>query len=67
MAVRVPGTIVPYNENYPAVNAEHVGMPDGTRLDKALPVPLTQEAYDALKEAGALENRIYFIVEEDST
>ena len=49
MAVRVPSTIVPYNENYPAVNAEHVGMPDGSRLSDLSVAPKIAEGAEELQ------------------
>ena len=50
------------------VDAEDVEMPDGTRLHERMPVFLTQDAHDALKAAGEInENTPYFIIEEDTT
>lgn len=63
MALTIYDTIIP-DGDYPAVNAENVQMPDGSRLSTAMPVFLTQDEYDALVAAGTVnENTPYMIIE----
>lgn len=64
MAVKTSSTIEPYNNSYFVANAEHIGH-NGKPLPKFLPVPVTQAEYDAMVEAGTVdEDTMYFIKEE---
>ena len=51
------------NGDFPMVDAKHVAYKEG-RLPDYMPVPVTQEEYDALVKAGEInENTPYLIVE----
>lgn len=51
--------------NFPAADAEDILMPDGSRLsERPRFIPVTKEEYDALVEAGTVnENDLYLIRE----
>lgn len=66
MAIPVISTIIPKNDgDFPVAAAEHISYKDG-RLPDYLPVAVTQAEYDALAEAGEInENTPYLIIEGD--
>ena len=64
MAVKVQAPIEPYNDTYFVADAQHIGH-EGKPLPKFLPVPVTQAEYDAMVEAGTVDDEtMYFIKEE---
>lgn len=60
------GTLKPKNGgDFPVAAAEHISYKDG-RLAEYMPVALTQADYDALVEAGKINEKTpYLIVESD--
>ena len=67
MAIEVIGTIVPKNNgDFSVVDTPHIGH-NGGRLVDFIPVCLTQEEYNALVDAGAMNPKTpYMIVAGDS-
>lgn len=68
MAIELIGKIKPKNNGtFAMVDAVDVEMPDGSRLSDMIFKPVTEEEYEALKDAGELnETTLYMIVESDS-
>lgn len=66
MALRIYDTVKPQG-SYPAVEAEDVEMPDGTRLSKSIPVYLTRSQHNAMVEAGEIVEGTLYMILEDST
>lgn len=68
MAIELISKIKPKNNGaFAIVDAADVEMPDGRRLSEMVFTVKTQEEYDALVEAGEVdETTLYMIVESDS-
>lgn len=68
MAIEVIDKIKPKNNGtFPLMDAEDVLMPDGTRLSGYTPfIAITQEQYDALVAAGAVDESKYYVIVGDS-
>lgn len=68
MAIELISKIKPKNNGtFAIVDAVDVEMPDGRRLSEMVFTVKTQEEYDALVEAGEVdETTLYMIVESDS-
>lgn len=68
MAIELISKIKPKNNGkFAMVDAVDVEMPDGRRLSEMVFTVKTQEEYDALVEAGEVdETTLYMIVESDS-
>lgn len=63
MALKIYDTMVPQGD-YPAVKAEHVQMPDGTKLSDLVIQVVTQEEYDALVDAGTVNDSVLYLIKE---
>ena len=67
MSVEVVGKIVPKNNNkFFLMDADKVEY-EGKPLTNVIPIPVTQEEYDALKAAGQINDERYYIIVMDST
>jgi hypothetical protein len=68
MAIELISKIKPKNNGtFAMVDASDVEMPDGSRLSDMIFKTITEEEYEALKNAGELnETTLYMIVESDS-
>lgn len=68
MAIELISKIKPKNNGtFAMVDASDVEMPDGSRLSDMIFKAITEEEYEALKNAGELnETTLYMIVESDS-
>lgn len=63
MSIALPDKIKPANgQAFPLVDAQDVEMGDGKRLPDALPVPLTQEAYNAMLERGEVDDTTVYLI-----
>ena len=68
MAIEMIGKMKPKNSGtFALVDAADVEMPDGSRLSDMIFKAVTEEEYEALVEAGEVdETTLYMIVESDS-
>lgn len=61
MSIKLIDTVKPKGD-FPIAEASDILMPDGKRLSNALPVPLTQEEYDALMESDNIDNTTIYVI-----
>ena len=65
MALPLADKIKPKNNGtFALVDATDVEMPDGSRLSDHLPVYVTQDEYDALEAAGAVDPNVSYYIYE---